>query len=183
MWHHTDIMVISGESSLAVEAKWTEPRYDTVGEWLEKGSNKLNHREVLTGWLSLLQQQAQRTLNVGDFSDAVYQMVHRAASACAAGGNPQLAYLVFKPSPDPRTADMQTIHDDLTHLWNLLGNPKRFPFYLVEVQLSPTAAFDAIASLPKGNEATNEAVRDALCNEPLFDFSEYELRTVNGGCA
>ena len=98
-------------------------------------------------------------------------------------GNPQLAYLVFKPSPDPRTADMKTLHDDLTHLWNLLGNPKRFPFYLVEVQLSPTAAFDAIASLPKGNKATNEAVRDALCNEPLFDFSEYELRIVNGGCA
>jgi hypothetical protein len=180
---HTDIMVISGKSSLAVEAKWTEPRYPTVEEWLETGSNPLNRRDVLTGWLGLLQKHSQRPLNVGDFSDIVYQMVHRAASACDAGGKPQLAYLVFKPSPDPRTADMQTIHDDLTHLWNLLGNPKKFPFYLVEVQLSPTAAFDAIASLPKGNGATNEAVRDALCNEPLFDFSEYELRTVNGGCA
>jgi len=93
-------------------------------------------------------------------------MVHRAASACEAGGDPQLAYLVFKPSPDTRTADMQTIHDDLTHLWSLLGDPKRFPFYLVEVHLSPTAAFDAIALLPK--EATDEAVRGALCNEPLF---------------
>jgi hypothetical protein len=180
---HTDVMVISGESSLAVEAKWTEPRYDPVREWLEKGPNPLNRRDVLTGWLELLQKHSQRPLNIGDFSDIVYQMVHRAASACKAGGNPQLAYLVFKPSADPRTADMQTIYNDLTHLWNLLGNPKKFSFYLVEVHLSPTAAFDAIASLPKGNEATNEAVRDALCNEPLFNFSEYELRTVNGGCA
>jgi hypothetical protein len=180
---HTDLMVISRESSFAVEAKWTEPRYETVGEWLKKGSNPLNRHDVLTGWLGLLQKHSQRPLNVGDFSDIVYQMVHRAASACEAGGNPRLAYLVFKPSPDPRTADIQIIHDDLTHLWNLLGTPKRFPFYSIEVQLFPTAEFDTIASLPKGNEATREAVRDALCNEPLFDFSEYELRTVNGGCA
>lgn len=180
---HTDLMVVSSKSSLAVEAKWTEPRYETVGEWLKKGANPRNRRDVLTGWLGLLQKHSQRPLNIGDFSDVVYQMVHRAASACEAGGNPQLAYLVFKPSPDVRTADMQTIHDDLTHLWSLLGNPKGFPFYLVEVHLSPTAAFDAIASLPKGNEATDEAVRGALCKEPLFDFSEYELCTVNGGCA
>jgi hypothetical protein len=180
---HTDVMVISGESSLAVEAKWTEPRYETVGEWLEKGSNPLNRRDVLTGWLGLLQQHAQRTIDIGDFSDIVYQMVHRAASACAAGVNPKMAYLMFEPSLDPKTASIQQIHADLNHLWDLLGNPNRFPFYLIELQLSPTAAFDAIASLPKGDEATNKAVRDALCNEPLFDFSEYELRTVNGGYA
>lgn len=180
---HTDIMVISGESSLAIEAKWTEPRYETVGEWLEKGSNPPNRRDVLTGWLGLLRQHAQCTLDVGDFSDIVYQMVHRAASACAAGVDPKMAYLVFKPSLDPRTASIQQIQADLNHLWGLLGRPKGFPFYLVEMQLSPTAAFDAIASLPKGDEATNETVRDALCNGPLFDFSEYELRTVTGGCA
>ncbi len=180
---HTDLMVISGESSLAVEAKWTEPRYETVGKWLKKGSNLLNRKDVLTGWLGLLQKHVQHTLHLADFSDAVYQMVHRAASACAAGKTTKLAYLVFKPSPDPKVADIKTIHDDLSRLWNLLGSPKGFPFYLIEVQLSPTAVFDAIASLPKGNEATNETVQDALCNEQLFDFSEYELRTLNGGCA
>lgn len=180
---HTDLMVISGESSLAVEAKWTEPRYETVGEWLKKGANPLNRRDVLTGWLSLLQKHSERTLHVKDFACAVYQMVHRAASACAVGSNPQLAYLLFKPLLDPKTADIQTIRDDLAHLWGLLGSPKGFPFYLVEVQLSPTAAFDAIASLPKGNEVTDGDVRGALCNEPLFVFSKYELRTINGGCA
>lgn len=180
---HTDLMVVSSKSSLAVEAKWTEPRYETVGEWLKKGATPRNRRDVLNGWLGLLQKQSQLPFNIGDFSDVVYQMVHRAASACEAGGNPKLAYLVFKPSPDSRTASIQQIQTDLKHLGDLLGNPKGFPFYLVEVYLSPTAAFDEIASLSKGNEATDEVVRGALRNGPLFAFSEFEWCAVNGGSA
>ncbi|MCX6832565.1 MAG: hypothetical protein NT028_10645 [candidate division Zixibacteria bacterium] len=176
---HTDLMVISGESSLAVEVKWTEPRYDTVGKWLTKGPNPLNRCKVLTGWLGLLQKHAMHELYIEDFSGAVYQMVHRAASACAVGKMPRLAYLVFKPSPDPRTADIQTIHKDLTNLWSLLGNPKGFPFYLVEVHLSPTAAYKAIESLPKRDKATAEQVKAALFgSDRLFKFGKYHLTKV-----
>lgn len=178
---HTDLMAISVESSLAVEAKWTERRYETVGKWLEKGSDKLNRRDVLTGWLDLLQKHAQHTLHLADFSDAVYQMVHRAASACSAGRDPRMAYIVFEPSPDPKTESMQTIRDDLTHLWNLLGNPKGFPFYLVEVQLSPTDEFDAIAPLPKGHNETARQVSAALLRSArLFNFGKYLVQRVGG---
>ena len=130
---HTDLMILSDKASLAVEAKWTEPRYKTAGEWLREGTNPSNRLDVFSGWLSFLQQHAQRTLNTADFSDAVYQMVHRAASACAATAKPRMAYLVFKLSLDLKTADISTLHDDLNHLWNLLGNPKSFPFYLIEI--------------------------------------------------
>jgi len=176
---HTDLMVISGESSLAVEAKWTEPRYETVGKWLTKGSKPHNRREVLKGWLSLLQEHAQHTLQPEDFSDAVYQMVHRAASACKAGKIPRLAYLVFKPSPDPKPAAIPKLRDDLTHLWSLLGNPNGFPFYLVEVQLSPTPAFKAIAPLPKGHKETAPLVKAALSgSDRPFCFEKYWLTRV-----
>lgn len=178
---HTDLMVISAEASLAVEAKWTESRYETVGKWLEKGSDQLNRHGVLIGWLGLLQKHAQHTLHLADFSGAVYQMVHRAASACSAGGHPRMAYIVFEPSPDPKTAGMPTIRDDLTHLWSLLGKPKGFPFYLVEVQLSPTAEFDAIAPLLKGNNATAQQVSAALLRSArLFDFEKYLVKRVGG---
>ena len=180
---HTDLMIISDDFSLAIEAKWTEPRYKIVSEWIKEGSNPPNRCDVLTGWLGLLQRHAQRTLQVTDFSDAVYQMVHRAASACAVGGHPRMAYLVFEPSPDPKTADIPSLLDDLAHLSSLLDRPDGFPLFLIEMHLSPTPAFDVIAKLPKGNEATGKAVQDALCNERLFNFSEYVLRTVNGGCA
>ena len=179
---HTDLMIKSGDSTLAIEAKWTESRYKTVDDWLKKGTNRQNRDNVLAGWLGLLQKHVISTLNVEVFSDIVYQMLHRAASVCAAGRNPKLAYLLFKPSPDPKTADIRTIRDDLMNLWKLLGNPSSFPFYMIIVQLSPTDAFHSISSLPKGDEATHEAVRDALYNERLFDFSENEIYTINGDC-
>jgi hypothetical protein len=168
---HTDLMVISGKSSLAIEAKWTEPRYDTISRWLNRKG--LNAQNVLDGWLGLLQEYAQCPLQQAAFSNAVYQVVHRAASACKAGKIPTLAYLVFKSSRDPKTADIQTIRDDLTRLSCLLGSPEQFPFYLVEVQLTPTDAFAAIASLPKGKEATEQQVRAALHgSDPLFSFEK-----------
>lgn len=176
---HSDLMVISGDSSLAIEAKWTEPRYDTVGKWLETGANPDNRRDVLAGWLGLLQHHASQPLHRADFTDAVYQMVHRAASACAAGGKPALAYLLFKPSPDPRTADLRTIRDDLTHLWSVLGRPSTFPFYLVELPLSRTTLFDALASLPKGNQITAQQVRAALFgSDRLFSFEKHRVTSV-----
>jgi hypothetical protein len=176
---HTDLMILSDKSSLAVEAKWTEPRYETVGEWLREGTNPSNRLDVFSGWLSLLQQHAQFTLNTENFSDAVYQMVHRAASACAVAADPRMAYVVFKPSLDPKTADISTLHDDLKHLWNLLGNPKSFPFYLIEVKLFPTAAFGAIASLAKGNESTAQQVSVALLGrDRLFSFKKDRIINV-----
>jgi hypothetical protein len=172
-------MVRQQGRTLAVEAKWTEPRYDTVSEWLKKGSYLQNRKDVLTGWLDLLQKHALHELLIEDFYGAVYQMVHRAASACQAGSNPKLVYLVFKPSPDSRTANIQTICDDLTHLWSLLGSPSTFPFYLVEIPLLPMTTFDAIASLPKGKAETARPVRAALSsNNPLFSFERYCVTRV-----
>lgn len=179
MASHTDVMAISGKSSLAVEGKWTEPRYDTVGKWLGNGPNPSNRRDVLTGWLGLLQEHAPRELRLADFSDAVYQMVHRAASACAVGSEPRMAYVVFDPSPDPDPMRIPELRGDLAHLWSLLGDPKGFPFYLVEVRLSPMAPFDGIASMPKGHIATARSVMAALSGaKRLFSFEKYVVTKV-----
>jgi hypothetical protein len=96
---HTDIMLIGGESACSVEAKWTEPKYETVSEWRVQGGD--NRDAVLGGWLSLLQRHATRPLDPTMFSTAVYQTVHRAASACAAGRRPSMTYIQFSPLPCP----------------------------------------------------------------------------------
>lgn len=174
---HTDLMVISGESSLAVEAKWTEPRYERVSTWLKnKGTNG---QIVLTGWLGLLQKHTQFTLNLADFSDAIYQMVHRAASACAVGSDPRMAYLVFKSSSAPRTVNSEQTQSDLLYLFKLFGCPSAFPFFLVEIPLSPTAAFEAIENLLKANKATAQRVTTALAGSaPLFKFGGYRVTKI-----
>jgi hypothetical protein len=177
---HTDMMVLSADNALALEIKWSEPRYGTVRDWIQQGRNPDNRRKVLTGWLELLQSQAVHTLRLEDYSDAVYQMVHRAASACAQSKRLQLAYLQFTPLPDGQKADSEQNYDDPTYLHRLLGHPSGFPFYLIKVEVMPTAAFRSIERLSKGSPKTAEAVTAALLGASLFKFEGWQLRTIDG---
>lgn len=177
---HTDVMLLHGDQSLAIEAKWTEPRYATVGEWLAQGTNPDNRRAVMTGWLQLLQPHATKQLELGGFECAVYQMVHRAASACAAGREPALAYLQFSPLPDGSAPHSGQLLDDLGHLHDLLGRPEKFPFCLLEVVVKTTAAFEEIRDLPKACPETAEAVKKSLCGGPLFEFEGVRQYAVGG---
>jgi hypothetical protein len=175
----TDLMVLQSSNSLAIEVKWTEPRYDTVDVWLKKGENSQNRKDVLTGWLKALETYAHRPLCPADFANSVCQMVHRAASACVAGSNPKMAYLIFEPSLKPQSERIQKIRSDLTHLRSLLGNPVRFPFYLVEIALSPTLTYKPILSMPKNSSLTAKSVSDAILEgKRIFDFSGFHVTSI-----
>jgi len=175
---HSDVMVIDGDVALAIEAKWTEPKGKTIDDWYPT-VDSMNGPLVLNGWLELLQPRATRKLRRADFSGAIIQMVHRAASACYAGNNPNLAFLLFTPSPSRQTATALKILNDLAHLWCLLGKPAKFPFFLVQVGLQYTEAFKRIASLQKGSKETAETVKQALVDtKPLFKFSEPSILNI-----
>jgi hypothetical protein len=191
---HTDVMLIDGEHAFAIEAKWTEPRYDNIAGWLKKGDTAQegrdvlnsgpapNRRDVLNGWLSLLQHRVTGRLNADDFSSAVYQMVHRAASACAAGRLPTLIYVQFCPLPDGSPVE-SGLMGDLCRLQSLLGSAANFPFWLAKVEARPSRAFERVRSLPKGVKETADAVRAALRGEPLFTFTDVSFLPVKGaGC-
>lgn len=177
---HTDAMLIAGERACAVEAKWTEPAYDTVEGWLGPEPRGTNRERVLNGWLSLLQSYATDELRAEDMGEVTYQMVHRAASACAAGRSPGLAYLQFTPWPDGSPADSSHLREGLEKLAAALGHPAGFPLRLIEVEARPTAAFESIRTLPKGEPSTGRAVRRALLEAPLFTFPEYRMHTAGG---
>src|SRR6266567_8140744 len=61
---HTDVMLIHGNRTIAFEAKWTEPQYDRVSDWLVRGDDPENRRLVMSGWLSLLQPHATQKLRL-----------------------------------------------------------------------------------------------------------------------
>ncbi len=175
---HTDVMLTSGADSLAIEAKWTEPMYETIKDWPEKGVAKTaNQQAVLNGWLNELGRRLGKTYAAADFAEAIYQMLHRAASAVVAGERPRLAYFLFKPSPDTRAAKADDIFKQLSRLWNLIGTPAAFPFSAVEIELEEQPVFTA---LPKTKgEATAEVVCAALQgSEPLFTFKQVKIRQV-----
>lgn len=184
---HTDLMVRSGNSQLALEAKWTEPRYETVERWRRKPPDPVHSGEYpnpdnrgnrLKGWLELIQPHATRPLVQEEFSSIVYQMVHRAASACASTAHPQLAYMLFTPLPDGKNVKSEHYYRDLTQFHQLLGEPPGFPFHLIEMQISPTDAFRDIQHLPKGSSETASIVQSALRHGGLFEFIGFRLRTI-----
>lgn len=187
----TDALIMSEGRVWGIEAKWTEPRYETVARRMRKpkklGSNPPEaideeSREIVEGWLAYLQPYASRELRVGDFEDAVYQMVHRAASACAVASGkelqPELTYLHFHPSPLASTATTDQYVSDLRHLRMLLGPGSALGITVVEMPLEPTAAFRAIEGLDKRARETADAVSAALQRGPLFEFGPPVLTAV-----
>ena len=109
--------------------------------------------------------------------DTVYQMVHRAASACSQGKEPGLVYLQFTESYS--RPGKSYIESDLRSFRNILGVPKGFPFYFVEILLGPVKEFEAFRQLTKGTKETDEVVRASINNgERLFTFPEYRITTI-----
>ena len=128
---HTDLMAISlPELAIAIEAKWTEPRYQIVGKWLRDSANR---KEVLRGWCELLEQRGANPILEGDLRGLPYQMVHRAASACHVkdASSCWLVYLVFEPTARKRSEYLA----DLTHLRDVLGSRSSLGIALAECSI------------------------------------------------
>jgi len=177
---HTDLMVLTASLQLAMEIKWGEPRYEDVAKWLGKeDSTPANKAERFSGWLQMLQAHAGQPLRVENFHSAVYQMVHRAASACEHPEVlPRLAYVLFQPHPEPALNRHAPYADDLRHLKSLLGGAPAFSFHLVEVGLRPTLRFEALRHLRKGTIETTTAVRKAVLEGGLFEFGSFAHQEI-----
>jgi hypothetical protein len=173
----TDALLMSDSTVWAIEAKWTEPRYETVAKRISKPeSDGADPRMTVNGWLKYLQPFATRELRVDDMLDVVYQVLHRAASACAVATAhqrlPELVYLHFHPSASPNSATTNQYIFDLRHLYALLGSPAGLKFRVVEMPIKSTAAFEDIQDLDKRATESSARVKAALCSTPLFTFGK-----------
>ena len=75
-------------------------------------------------------------------------MLHRAAFACSENGVPTMAYIEFAPLPSGRQ-QKSTLMKDLINFHSFLGTPETLRFFLVEVLVVPTNAFEATMTLPR----------------------------------
>jgi hypothetical protein len=188
----TDAMVLCGGSALAIEAKWTEPRYEMVAKRLAGRIAKLidkdpghakeheaSQRAVIDGWLRLLGTNSKKPLSIEGVGDVVYQMIHRAASACSMSRFPSLVYIHFEPTPAKGAASTSQYRADLQNLHRLLGGPGEFPFYLVKLPLRLSEAFMEIQSLRKGSPETDLRVRKAIGSARLFEFGEPHVERIS----
>jgi hypothetical protein len=179
----TDALIMSKSKVWGIEAKWTESRYETVERRIRKPeADGADPRKTVEGWLGYLQPYASRPLLIDDFADAVYQTVHRAASACAVATakqlRPELVYLHFHPSPSRKTATTAQYVSDLRHLRALLGVESGLGITVVEMSLEPTAAFREIQDLDRHQRVSADTVLAALCHGPLFEFRAPEVTVI-----
>jgi hypothetical protein len=180
----TDLMAICDTVCIAIEAKWTEPPYESVASWLTKGADKSNRKEVLKGWLTLLSPEGT-PLSSDEVADCEYQMLHRAASACAAASSfsakkrPMLTYFKFTSPDVPNSAASREYYRAaLALLHERILRSMDFRFFLVEIQMAPSEQFGLIANLPKAAPTTGISVRGALQEAPLFNFLSCKVEQI-----
>lgn len=160
----TDLMILSGATSVAVEAKSTEPRYETAKSWLG-GKTEGNRADVLDGWLSLLNKAAETPLARDKVENLPYQLIHRAASACHPdAANRWLVYHVF--SSTPKAAEKY--QGDLKELSSLL-HPARLQVRLLWSELEPSAGCSELFNRwNKGERQLRAEVKQGLKAHDLF---------------
>jgi hypothetical protein len=111
-------------------------------------------------------------------ADVVYQMLHRAASAMATGLSPSLLYLHFEDPEAPLGASASEYKTDLGVLYDNLGRPSGFHFYVAEQPIRRTAAFRNIENLSRTQPSTSTAVRAAIKAGPLFTYGEAVVERI-----
>jgi hypothetical protein len=188
----TDLMAVGIGRSLAVEAKWTEPRYETVAKRLlrrtkerahdksvpARAADRLVQEQAVLAWLDVLSRYATAPLTLESVDGLVYQTIHRAASACAMGDRPAVLYLHFHMQGSHGGAKIQQYRNDLSALYRSLGRPENFRFFVADQSIIPLESFRAIAGLKKGAIGTAETVKSVLVKEPLFRFERSEVEAI-----
>ncbi|MDE0332469.1 MAG: hypothetical protein OXL41_11430 [Nitrospinae bacterium] len=167
----TDLMLISGEVCVAIEAKFTEPKYETVAQWLVKGKDIENRKKVLKGWLGLLSPELKET----DVADLTYQLIHRAASACyPKAKSHHLVYQVF----DVNSAQKEEYLCDLQILRGLVS-PDRLSIHLVECSIRRTSLQKCLERRwDEGERFFHEPVLCGLKNGELIDVELKNTSTI-----
>lgn len=164
---YTDLLILSPTTAVAIEAKYTEPEYESVKTWLRDPPTS-NRKEVLNGWLGLIATAVGRPVLAADVSDLPYQLIHRAASACFADRpHRAMAYLIFGHEPPGHYARHLAAFDRLTGFSGLL------PVYVLHVPATPRPRLVALEQQwDAGRRDLADDVRAALRQDALFDFGD-----------
>ncbi len=170
----TDLLLRSGDVAVAVEAKWTEPRYETVETWLG-GQASGNRSDVLNGWLGLLSARGDNPLTPEAVSELPYQLIHRAASACHPKASARwLVYHIFSNG-----AASDEYKDDLTMLKPLLESCTSMHIRLVRTEVASTARHDALlARWDNGERQLSDEVRHGLVEDDLLRVGPSQVTVI-----
>ena len=170
----TDVMYLSRRTCIGFEGKYTERRYKTVGNWLGEQPST-NRRNVLRHWIEMIKPFSAACLDPVDFSDVVYQMLHRLASVCYRrdpdADQVALVYQVFVDGAEPHV-DYAT---DLRELNRLVSPSGALRMALQIIEQVPTGAYRDLQVQFTDNRSDPMSVRRALLKNSFYEFSARPL--------
>jgi hypothetical protein len=160
-------MLIAPSVALAIEAKFTEPEYESVEHWLKQG-DATNREAVFEGWAELIDHAVGSRCDRHALHAIPYQLVHRTASVCQLAA--PLRYVVYHVFGD----SVPTYYGDaLRRLRAIVGPTPRLALAVAHSTVAPSAAHRALAARWTNGERTLQAdVRNALRSNPLFSFGK-----------
>ena len=164
---YTDLMIPGDDIAVAIEAKFTEPRYESVETWLA-AARTTNRGEVLEGWLRAIEDGAQAAVDREVVRELPYQLIHRTASVCCVSRRKRVVvYQVFGDSPG------MYYTEDLRRLAATMPDRKGVSFHVVASAFRPTTTYALLAARWDAGERNMGADgRDALVAGPLLEFAE-----------
>lgn len=171
----TDLMIVASSAVVAIEAKFAEPRCETVGAWL-RDPPEPNRSEVLEGWLDLIRSASGTSLRAADVIDLPYQLIHRTASVCSVSRPVRaVVYQVFGEGL------LDYYVNNLSELWRRLGRTAGIGFHVLGCPLSSLQTHkDLVKQWKQGDRLVGDAVRAALLTGPLFSFGEPASQSLPG---
>ncbi len=167
----TDLMIVSPDTCIAIEAKRTEPHYETVAQWRGDSWNK---REVLQGWLDMINSISPITLSQHTVSQMPYQMIHRAASACLQRRKAtRLVYMGF----DLSRGKKEYYANNLATLSKLTGSSLKISLVTLSIGKSSLQK-DLEKQWDSGNRNLSIQIKRGIVNGSLMSFESVpEIRT------
>lgn len=168
----TDLMIVYSSTCIAIEAKWTEPPYSTVKQWLGESSNK---RQVLEGWLEIISSLSGIFLHYDTVAGLPYQLIHRVASACSLKrANTNVVYLCF----DLSAAKKEYYYQNLKLLSQMLGN--NINFYLGCFEILKLEGQNVLESnWRNGSRDLSENIIRGLTDNSLMSVSKLTFEKIN----
>jgi hypothetical protein len=162
---YTDLMVLADDVAVAIEAKFTEPPYESVDAWLGRAATP-NRIAVLDGWLSAVGESVGRRIARGAVGAVPYQLIHRTASVCCVDRpHRHLVYQVFSD-------EMPQYYVEQLRLWvDILGENNGVGLAVYWCRLRRSEAYRSLeARWDAGGRDFSQEVRRELLEGPLLDF-------------
>jgi hypothetical protein len=174
----TDLMVLSSSFAVAIEAKYAEPPYETVKDWLCK-PGRANREAVLGGWLCLVEKATGIRLGAAQVAEHPYQLIHRTASACYPPVKRRWVIYQLFPEPVPRH-----YLEHLSGLQRMLCSQDSLSFGVLLSPLKKSPEYSKIeARWERGEGDVSTEVRAGLLSGTLLGFGDLQFVMVDQNLA